>query len=361
MTDDPLDHRIRTGIDALVRSAPEPPPFDELASAAPAPSAQRGRSMLLAAAAVAVVLAIGALVAVLARPDDARPAVRTGTTTTAPGTEAPLFDTRWRLWSASVDGDPVAFDPESPPELRLTHTSGCEGHTEPCTPPPGDTASWYDGCNQGAASVRIDGDEGEVQAGTGASTEMACAPAKPSLSDPHISTPFRAVLDGPFTITRQDGDLVLTADGTRLRFQPDDEGFAPTSADVLVEDEAGGVAYRVTWARDDERYSLDLQLDDRGVGRSGSGLSAEVDDQSSNAMQTGVGDANLLFGLVQSDAERVVYQPEGGDPVELPRYELDGADPGYQAVLGPVEQAITWDLVAYDARGNEVDRLHWGS
>lgn len=364
-TDDrSLDDRIRTGLHALVDEAPTPPDLDARSTAAAGRSSWSAtRRRPIAAAAVSILIA--ATAAVIWWPTDATESVRTATPEEAddpdhadsPASDRPFFDTQWMLESAVLDGEPTEIpNGRERPTIQFVERHECDGN---CHPPSGRPAFFlHDGCNGVSGSMEVDGDT--VTPTSFGSTAVGC-------EGPNF-TPLVGAADGmaSFTYEVTGETLILRfGAGSMLTYRATDGHFPETTGTVIDEGSlpgpgGGEVHHRVAWEQETdggESFFLELR------GASGTSAVGAVDDGAINAMKQQAGDVDgrdILFGLVPGATTRTVYEPTGGDPIELELTDLPSTD-RHRAVVALVPGGVSaWQLVAYDADGTELHRLRWG-
>ena len=338
--DDDLAVRVRSGLDALAREAG---PAPALTSAATQPARRTQRAWVTAGALVAVVGVLIAIVFAATRPD-ADQQVASGNDTTANGPR-PLLDTHWWLTSATDGGESEPIPTTGTPDFALRFLDGgsCEGIDAGCYDGPRMEGS--DACNGVTRKTAIEGNTISLGEDYGAHTAMACPGGLPDVMAKLFgSDEITYSIDGDELVLRSaDGEVVLT-------YEAIDSPFGPTDSPVVDEGQLGEHAYRLVW----QGSGLDFEATEWG--RAGVG----TDPGRINAMRDDIdGQHSYLFGIVPGTAARVVYEPTGGDPQEIEIYDVGDAQ---FAVIGEAVDARpdTWNLVAYDAAGNEIDRLRWG-
>ncbi len=346
LDDAELDQRLRTGFDALAREAGDPPVL-------PSGGSDPGRlSSRRVAVAAVVLVALGAGGLIWSVRDRGEPDRRVATERAqdpATATDRPLVGTRWWLVRAERDGQPVDLGGRPDIGLHLTEGLPCEAGPAIRCPASKPTMWASDACNGFTGPYELPSPGTiEVGAQTGPQTAMGCGGTLVDV----IGTVYDPGLAG---YEVRGDQLVMDRDGVVLTYEASDGPFSPPRGTVIDQGEVGTESYRLVW----DGPSLAFQTADteRDIAYGGTGLGE--DPGRINVTRATVADRAYLLAIVPAAAARVVYEPVGGTPKELPIHDVGSPT---SAVVGAFvdEAPDTWHLVAYDADDLELHRFRWG-
>ena len=261
-------------------------------------------------------------------------------------TTRPVFGTHWTLVNATDHGAPLTIRTNrGTPTVRFDDHWDCGAS---CSPAAGPAFFDSDGCNGSSGSMKVEGAT-FLPHGSGVSTLVKCTGTQIPPLGPGATT---------YEVT---GDtLVLRGhDGRVLTYRADDQLFGPPDGVVVEQDalrdrEGPLSEYQLTWEGPVGHSQVDLH---RSVGgRSLPFVFVAIDPVGRSRVEASAasfGSHDLVFGVAPGEAARVVYEPAGGDPVDLALLPIDG----YQAIRGLVPPGVTsWTITAYDADGGRIEQ-----
>ncbi len=226
----------------------------------------------------------------------------------APEGSVPLFDTRWYLSTATLDGVPVGATPG-----RIGWVFGEEN---PCTfsgpdCDPGPVLVGTDGCNWFERSISVDGDR--VTWGEWATSTLA-------LCQSNLQTTFNRVwsADG-FTFAIVDDTLHIRVGGAELNFT-ESEPLGDPSGFPLDTGRAGDIAYRVTW-----NAGIDIEWVDTSAAAMTNSMGYAATGNTLSGKFVDLSGPRYLFAILPDAAAGAAYIPDNGGPIDLTMLDQDGA------------------------------------
>lgn len=344
LDDDKFDQRLRDDLAALVREAGDPP---ALATGRPSSGASRGR--LVAAAAVALVVVVaGALMWSVRGHDRDRQSVladRVQDRILDHGRD--LVGARWWLIRAEQDGAPLDLGGVQDIGLHLSDEL-CDTDGSSRCRPSGPIVWASNSCNGFRGPYELPS-PGTIELGSpGPSEQMGCAgPLVDAMRAVYLEGTVRYEVEGELLKVRRNG-VVLT-------YEASDGPFAPTQGLVVDEGTSSGESHRLVW----EGAYLAFQTADTDQEIAIGGTRLGEDPGRINPSRSTVGGRPYVLAIVPAASKRIVYEPVGGTPQEVSIHDVGSAT---STVVGSFVDAApdTWELVAYDVNGTELQRYHWG-